>query len=60
MLRGEIDWRINGRYSNSLDALFLDLGTYSSYLVRVDLKSARLWISASETGLTWEISFPST
>jgi hypothetical protein len=44
MLCGEINRRIDGGYSNSLDSLFLDLCTYSSYLIRIDLGSGRSYL----------------
>jgi hypothetical protein len=40
MLGGEIDRRINSRYSNRLDPLLFYLGTYTPDLVGVNLSSA--------------------
>jgi hypothetical protein len=53
MLRGEIDRGVNGRYSNSLDTPFLDLCTYSSNLVRINLKSALFCLDIGETNRTY-------
>jgi hypothetical protein len=52
MLRGEINRRVNGGYRYSLDSLFLDLCTYSSNLVRINLKSAPFCLDIGETNGT--------